>query len=312
MNDYAVLRQKNTAAWPAVIALLLCVALSASLLFGRLTAFARADLGRVIPLTRSSGLTAVTEGYVDESGAFRPASSAALNSAPLLAARTSPLLTSTIPGFSVSDEDKAWAGQTDIEIFRVSYENGEGKITVQSGSGDKIIAPGTSNTYKFTLENGYSMGVNYSLSMQAFLSAEGISVPIQVRLSDSDGNWLLGSADSMVDVMELNTVKDYPGSLSSGKFRSYTLEWEWPFEGGDDEFDTLLGNLAEDEDIVLTIVISTYAEADPEATGGDDHPYTGDKTDLTVLIVLLAVSGGALILLLLLPAVRKKREGKDE
>lgn len=314
MNDYASLRQKNTAAWPAVIALALCVALSGSLLFSRLTTFSRRDLGQVIPLTSSTGTTSVTEGYLDDSGNFRPSVSSGIRTSPLLAAQSAGhlLLTqSTIPGFSVSDSDKVWAGQTDIEIFRASYENGEGKITVQSHDGSHLIAPGTTNSYTFTLHNDYSMGVNYWLTMQAYVSNEDITIPVNVRLSDSDGNYLLGTADSMVDVMELNSVTDYPGSLTSGYIRSYTLEWEWPFEGND-EFDTMLGNLSDGEDLTLTIVIGTHAEADPKAEGGDDHPYTGDNTDLAVLITVLVISAAALILLLILPLFRKKREDDHE
>jgi hypothetical protein len=38
----------------------------------------------------------------------------------------------------------------------------------------------------------------------------------------------------------------------------YILQWRWPFDI-DDEYDTMLGNLAVEEDISLTIVIRTTA-----------------------------------------------------
>ena len=56
------------------------------------------------------------------------------------------------PGFMVIDEnDVIWGTETEVEIFKVSYEDGEGNITVKSDNGEKVVAPGTENSYTFKL-----------------------------------------------------------------------------------------------------------------------------------------------------------------
>ena len=149
MQDYAALRrQKKNMLFP-VVALALCVILSATLLFSRLVGFVDRDASLMIPLTESNGVTKVhTVHRVNaEAPGARPLS--LRQQAVLLEEETT---VPANPGFQVEDENTVWEGQTDVEIFRVSYENGEGQITVQSGKGDKVIAPGTENEYTFTLQ----------------------------------------------------------------------------------------------------------------------------------------------------------------
>ena len=301
VNRYDSLRKPNTGRAPAVVSLALCVVLSATVLFSRLMSFTPADTQHYIPLTKSSGMTAVREGRRQSDGSitFRHAGYHPDNHR-LLTAR---------PGFRVYDENTVWQGETDIEIFRISYRNGAGQVTVRSENGEKIIAPGTENTYRFTLENTGNVALDYTLQMEAWFGEAGdanpTTIPVLARVTDYKGNYLAGSAGAKDDVLALNRVSQ-KGSLSKGYTAPYTLEWEWPFEG-DDAYDTLLGNLATDEDITLTIRISTTATYNPTPGGDSGIPKTGDTGGIELAFAVMSASSAALLLLLCLPR-RKRRE----
>lgn len=298
MNTYSSLRKRNNGSLLAAVSLALCVLLSGSMLFSRLLAFSAADTRHYIPLTESGGITAVSVGQRDALS-FRQVPAYALGQPTLLAA--SPFLSTS--WFRTYDENTVWQGETDIEIFRVSYENGGGQTTVSSGSGENVLAPGTANTYSFALENTGSHNVKYEMSMEAFFTDGTHVIPVQARVCDHQGNYFAGTADSYVDVMELNTVSD-AGRLRPGYIMPYTLQWQWPFET-DDAYDTMLGDLAVEEDITLTIVIRTLASYVPEADGG--IPKTGDTTPIGLLATIMVCSAGGL-LFLLLPRRRKGEE----
>ena len=114
--------------------------------------------------------------------------------------------------------------------------------------------------------------------------------------------------------MGLNGVSDQ-GQLAPGKSASYTLYWQWPFEQGDDEYDTFLGNLAADEDVTYTIAIHTLASdaeaADGSGAGSDKNGglfKTGDDTMIWIAALVLAIAGGLAVTLW----VRRKKEQAEE
>lgn len=192
----------------------------------------------------------------------------------------------------------------DVEIFRVSYANGEAEVTVLSGNSDKLIAPGTSWEYAFTLRNTKDVAIDYTVRTEA--RVEGMEdidglLPVTARLSGPDG-WLTGESGSYIPVLGLNEVTDR-GVLSGGNIADYQLEWQWPFEIGDgetDEFDTMLGNLSLDHDIILYINIIVEAEEsmDPDARGGVS-PATGDDFSAALWITLMVVSLFAFVFILI-------------
>lgn len=294
MNSYASLRKQNKGVLTTVVSLLLCVVLSATMLFSRLTAFAAADTRHYIPLTESGGLTVVQT--VDmENTLYAPGHS------PLLA--QSPFLTAN--WFRVTDKNGVWKGQTGIEIFRISYENGAGKVTVNSSDGDKLLAPGTENEYTFALENTCNENVKYEMTMEAYFTDGTHAIPVEARVFDHKGNYLAGSEGGYADVLALNSVED-KGTLRPGYVMPYTLQWQWPFEQGADDYDTMLGDLAVDEDIMLTIVINTVASYSPTADGG--IPKTGDTSHVMFYAGVMVTSAAALLLLLLLSKRKQEEE----
>ena len=306
MRTYNNLRKQSNRILIPVAALALCILLSGTMLFSRLANFAAMQQQLYIPLTESNGVTKVTSNQrLQALGAQQVRPVANGNIIPLdKKTNDDTVLVPKDPIFEVEDENTVWEGQTQVEIFRVSYENGEGKITVQSGKGDKVIAPGTSNDYAFTLKNTGKESLDYTLEMEAYFSNEEFAIPVVVRLLDYQGTYLLGDGDNYTDVLDLNQVNE-SGSLSAGYIAPYTLQWQWPFEG-DDAYDTLLGNMAVDEDLTLTIVIRTVAEYGGE---GGMPPYTGDSGMMVWAIVMVASFAGLLLILLL--GKDKREENPD-
>lgn len=296
MNDYANLRRKKRSIWSVVMALALCVALSTSVLLSRLSGFSGQQAQQYIPLTVSSGTTRVTT--VDKSDLCAPAQA---NS--LFAPRAVVRLDDPQP----RQDEKAWLSITDLELFNVSYENGEGKVTVQSASGDKIIAPGTSNSYTFCLKNTGEFGLDYDIEVKAYFAIQGsdVKVPVQIRLSDYAGNYLIGSADAFQDLSSVNAASG-SGSVSAGFMVPYTIEWVWPFEG-DDVLDTMLGSYFLETGTEVTFVMEVRTVAEEGGEGG--VPSTGDH-GLMIPTFVLCVSAGAL-LFMLLPLCRKREDDHD-
>lgn len=207
--------------------------------------------------------------------------------------------------------------EAEENIFKFSYDE-TGKITVSGGVGntDKLIAPGTSNLYQFTLRNPGNAALDYILTMEAYVTGTDLSLPVNVRVWDYTNKYLLGSPDEKVDVLELNTIEE-SAELGAGRYAVYNLEWEWPFERDDDVYDTLLGNLTVDDELELHIVIRTVAEYDenpddPNA-GLVKPPQTGDDSQLVLLCLLCAGSfvGLCVMVFMVVKSDRKEKQAKE-
>lgn len=207
--------------------------------------------------------------------------------------------------------------EAEAEIFKFSYDE-TGKITVigVEGNPDKLIAPGTKNLYRFTLRNRGETTLSYTLTTEAYITGTDEYIPVDVRLWDYTNKYLVGTPEEMVDVMELNNVKEN-ADLGPGRYAPYALEWEWPFEEGDDEHDTMLGNMAVGEDLVLHIVIRTIAEydenADPNA-GLIDPPQTGDDSQVVLLGLLFVISfvGICSVIFAFIKSNRKEKQMEEK
>lgn len=208
------------------------------------------------------------------------------------------------PEFQASDDVKVWETNTEVDIFKISYENGEAVVTVD-GMNDKVIAPGTGNEYTFYLKNTGDVFLDYTLEIEAYFTPETTPIPVEVRLKGYHGTYLLGSDDTWSDVLELNQVKD-EASIAVNRYAYYTLEWRWPFESGDDSYDTFLGNMAVDEDLTLTIAIKTVATGEDMVTEIHTRPVvSGDDSKLLVWIGLVVAAG-----LLFVVILKKNRPNK--
>jgi len=209
------------------------------------------------------------------------------------------------PDVEVSDGQKVWTTDTEVEIFHIEYLNGVDS-TVHTSNGDKLIAPGTENTYVFKLKNTGEVPIDYTVKVEAYIEPANIFLPIEGRMRCYDGNWMVGSAYDYEDILMLDGATD-SASLGVNKYAYYELEWRWPFESGRDEYDTWLGNEAILKDITLTIRIQTIATGDAISVG--NVAATGDDSKP---LLYLALAGGALILIFLLILLGRKKEEKEE
>lgn len=304
--DYASLRKQNKSRALAVAALIMCVVLSTVMVFGRLAVYLPANERLMIPLTKANGVTRLTVGRRDAQEETQMA--VPIRDGQLLAAM--PNFLTAEHGFMAQDENTVWSTETDVEIFRISYDNEKGETTVRSSGGDKVLAPGTSNIYNFSLENTGNVSLDYTMTMEAYYSNEETPIPVVVRLVNNEESYLAGSPEAGAPVLELNQVEK-SGVISAGYVDNYSLYWEWPYESGDDAYDTMLGNLATEEDISLTIVIKTTAECseDHDAPGGEPStPETGDTSHIELVFGLMVLSLAGILLILLL----RRKENSNE
>lgn len=196
----------------------------------------------------------------------------------------------------------------EIQVFYAEYGN-DGKITVKSDFGDKVVAPGTENSYDLYVRNVGKVPISYILEAESRITVDvngkQIEIPVEASFYTPHGSYLLGGEESLDNLGKLDGVKDSSG-LSPRHQAKYTLCWSWPFDG-DDEFDTLLGNLAaEGEELTVKVAFNVTAAYDPNAAGG--APMTGDSSAIGLWVALLVISAFALIILLFL----RKREQDEE
>ena len=329
MNEYSGLRKQNKrSTCAAVIALMLCVILTTIMLVSRLAEFTAPDTQHYIPLTKSTGTTRVkvSRRQADSGVTYDSRQNTASTVAPLTARvqvsrqqaggsvsynslqnmhhNGAPLTAN--PGFRTYDENTVWSGETDVQIFCITYDNDSGETTVRSQDGVKVLAPGTGNSYHFTLENTGNVPLEYTMEMDAWFSHGEYPIPIYASVTDYEGSYLLGSDTQMVDVLRLKEVHE-SGTIDVGYLQPYTLNWEWPFEL-DDAYDTMLGNLAVDTDITLTVAIRTSASYYDGEDPGGTPPKTGDESQVLLYGVMLALSLAGLLMLLAMEL--KEREKK--
>lgn len=196
----------------------------------------------------------------------------------------------------------------EIQVFCAEYDN-DGKITVKSDYGNQVVAPGTENSYDLYVRNVGKVPISYVLEAESHITVDvngkQTEIPIKANFINPNNNYLLGKENETDSLAKLDGVKDSSG-LSPQHQAKYTLYWSWPFDG-DDEFDTLLGNLAaEGEELTVKVAFSVAASYDPNAEGG--ALMTGDSSNIGLWVALFVISAFTLIILLF----RRKREQDEE
>lgn len=196
----------------------------------------------------------------------------------------------------------------EIQVFYAEYGK-DGEITVKSDFGDKVVAPGTENSYNLYVRNVGKVPISYILEAESRITVDvngqQTEIPIEASFYTPRSSYLLGGEESLENLGKLDGVKD-SSSLSPEHQAKYTLCWSWPFDG-DDEFDTLLGNLAaEGEELTVKVAFNVTAAYNPNAGGGS--PITGGSSNIRLWVALFVISTFTLIILLFL----RKREQDEE
>lgn len=294
----------------AAVMLMLCVIISVSLLFAQLVEYTAADTTRYLPLTHSNGITTVREGQRQEDGSvtFRTVSYHPDNH----------LLLTARPNAPRAKQKPVWESSTNLEIFSVSYINGQGNITVSGQDGEKVIAPGTDQTFDIGLYNDSNMSLDYDVKFHAVCEiidkddpssdVSTFEIPVNASITytttqGEQGKYLFGNAEEKTPVTDMVNVK-HSGTVGRNKYIGYELKWEWPFEG-DDTLDTWLGNMAtdlarENQEIRLTISVVANAEQAIDPDADDGIPKTGDTSNIALWMTFMIASAAGLMLLIIL------------
>lgn len=155
-----------------------------------------------------------------------------------------------------------------LELFSIAYSNASGEITVQGADGQKVVAPGTAMDYDVRLKNQDDVIIDFVMEPNAE-SYTANNIPVQFKLMDDHGNYLLGNENAWATVEEMNQFS-HKGSVHPGEVYTYHVSWQWDFESGEDAYDTQLGN---SEDSGLTVSLNTQSAANSAPAGG--HNFLG-------------------------------------
>ena len=196
---------------------------------------------------------------------------------------------------------------TELDIFSATYKNERGEIVIQGADGDKVIAPGSKVDYTVRLRNKDTVAIDYTLITTIKTvnapAGEQLEIPLEFRILDPEDNYIAGDAKTWVDRTVLDGLS-HNGTIMRGKSAEYVFQWRWPFEGSNDELDTMLGNMA-DSDLGLEISFTLRSEANTSlaANGG----FWGSGLGRAVLIILFVLLLLLAIILLIIAYFRRKR-----
>ncbi len=146
----------------------------------------------------------------------------------------------TLPGGAKPSVNASWETEASVDLFKNTYMGPDGTVTVQSANGDKVIAPGTSNIYEFTIKNNGNISLDYSLALEGVFQFAHMDLPFFVRLRQGD-KWIVGGENAWEHVKDLGDMVD-DVTLPRDASATYFFEWMWPYEA-DDEANKLIGNL---------------------------------------------------------------------
>lgn len=183
---------------------------------------------------------------------------------------------------------------SELDIFSIYYKNADGEITVSGLDGNKVIAPGTDVEYTLRIRNSDTCALDYVLTSGIELTSEH-ELPILVRVLDPDDAYIIGSPKEWEPISSLHELEMH-GTLAAGQAVEYTFQWMWRFEGGDDEYDTMLGDLEDGAGIEMSLTLSALENTDIAVNGGFL------ATDMGRIILLIIVTLLLLIAIVLLVA----------
>lgn len=198
--------------------------------------------------------------------------------------------------------------EAEIDIFSVTFFDASGEVTVQSMDGDKVVAPGTDTEYTIRLRNTDSVALDYDMIPRVTFSHADM-LPIQVRMLDPEDNYIVGDAKTWVALDALNGLSAQ-GTLAKHEAAEYTFQWRWPFEWGDDEYDTMLGDAAHGEQVSVEVSFSVLSEANTTLEDNGGFVDSGLHWDLGLLMlaILLLIA----VILLIVYRVSRRRAEREE
>ena len=124
----------------------------------------------------------------------------------------------------------------------IDVENKELLISYNAETDVKadLIAPGTKGSFEFSLQNLSEVNATYSVTFSSELVGGTGYLPIVFTLKDGEGNVMASDTQLSAFNTELVEVAANMGDAAA----TYTVEWEWVYEGNNGA-DTALGEAAQ-------------------------------------------------------------------
>ena len=196
-----------------------------------------------------------------------------------------------------------------LNVFAIEYKSATGDITVQGSEGAKVIAPGTDIEYTLRMRNVDKVAINYSFTPAVEFTSEH-EIPILVRLLGPDDKYVIGSETEWIPIAEIGDVSG-SGTLGVNETAEYVFEWKWPFESGDDAYDSFLGsaNFAGGAGLDLSFNIHSEANLSSDANGGFFTAPQGKVVRILIIFILLLI---AVILFIIYLVKRIKANGEKK
>ena len=102
---------------------------------------------------------------------------------------------------------------------------------------DKTIHPGSEGEFDFEIINPHAKNIVYEMDVKQYYNGQEVTdFPMFYKLKMN--NVYIAGLDNWVSYSSLSFANLI---IPDNSTQSFTLEWCWPFESGDDEHDTLLG-----------------------------------------------------------------------
>ena len=194
----------------------------------------------------------------------------------------------------------------ELDIFSVTYQNSRGEIIIEGADGEKVIAPGTDVDYTVRLRNKDTIAIDYTLIAQVTTVNESetsnLELPIVYRILDPEDDYLAGDYKTWVTQKDVDGLS-HSSTLMRNESAEYLFQWKWPYEGGNDEYDTFLGNSESDIALKITFVLRSEANTSIAANGG----LWASGAGKIILIIIFALLLLLAIILLIIAYFRRKR-----
>ena len=121
-----------------------------------------------------------------------------------------------VPEFSVYDTNGEWIDGGEVKIF-----------------GNRTIKPGDSGSYMFIVNNPHSVDLYCIIRFTVNYENKKSLPPVRYQVKSEGQTLKLSEIENGFAVYDL--------TISKKNSRSFTLEWQWLFESGNDTQDTLAG-----------------------------------------------------------------------
>ena len=192
----------------------------------------------------------------------------------------------------------------ELDIFSATYKNEDGEIVIRGAEGEKVIAPGADVDYTVRLRNKDNVAIDYTLIANVkVVGQKGIEIPLEFRILDPEDNYLAGDAKTWVTRAEIDGLS-HNSTIKRGESAEYIFQWRWPFEGSNDQLDTILGNMADlDLGVEISFTLRSEANTSLEANGG----FWGSGLGRGVLIFIFALLLLIAIILLIIAYFKRKQ-----